>query len=279
MKSLFDKSSLDCCKKITINYSTSFSLAIKMLSPKIQDDIYAIYGFVRLADEIVDTFEDYDQEKLLTEFEQDYYKSLEDKISLNPILNSFQEVVLRNNIQDLVLPFLKSMRMDLHKTKYSTQKEYEEYIYGSADVVGLMCLKVFVEGNQKQYDDLKYYAMKLGSAFQKVNFLRDMNHDFNTLGRTYFPGLNFKNLTLEDKSKIIEEIEFDFQEALKGIKLLPKNARFGVFTAYKYYRNLMLKIKKTHYSDLLKKRIRINNFSKMVIMGKSYIRYHINQLM
>jgi phytoene/squalene synthetase len=206
MKSLFDKSSLDCCKKITINYSTSFSLAIKMLSPKIQNDIYAIYGFVRLADEIVDTFEDYDQEKLLTEFELDYYKSLEDRISLNPILNSFQEVVLRNNIQDLVLPFLKSMRMDLHKTKYSTQKEYEEYIYGSADVVGLMCLKVFVEGNQKLYDDLKYYAMKLGSAFQKVNFLRDMNHDFNTLGRTYFPGLNFQNLTLEDKSKIIKEI-------------------------------------------------------------------------
>jgi 15-cis-phytoene synthase len=278
MKSLFDKSSLDCCKKVTINYSTSFSLAIKMLSPKIQDDIYAIYGFVRLADEIVDTFEDYDQEKLLTEFELDYYKSLEDKISINPILNSFQEVVLRNNIQDLVLPFLKSMRMDLHKTKYSTQKEYEEYIYGSADVVGLMCLKVFVEGDQKQYDDLKYYAMKLGSAFQKVNFLRDMNHDFNTLGRTYFPGLDFQNLSLKDKSKIIEEIEFDFQEALKGIKLLPKNARFGVFTAYKYYKNLLLKIKKTHYSELLKKRIRINNFSKMVIMGKSYIRYQLNQL-
>jgi phytoene synthase len=279
MKSLFDKSSLDCCKKITINYSTSFSLAIKMLSPNIQDDIYAIYGFVRLADEIVDTFEDYNQEKLLTEFELDYYKALDDKISLNPILNSFQEVVLRNNIQELVLPFLKSMRMDLHKTKYSTQKEYEEYIYGSADVVGLMCLKVFVQGNQKKYDDLKYYAMKLGSAFQKVNFLRDLNHDFNTLGRTYFPGLNFKNLTLEDKTKIISEIEFDFQEALKGVKLLPNNARFGVFTAYKYYKNLLLKIKKTHYTELLKKRIRINNFSKIIIMSKSYVRYHLNQLM
>ena len=279
MKSLFDQSSLDCCKKITINYSTSFSLAIKMLSPKIQDDIYAIYGFVRLADEIVDTFEDYNQEKLLTEFELDYYKALDDKISLNPILNSFQEVVLRNNIQELVLPFLKSMRMDLHKTKYSTQKEYEEYIYGSADVVGLMCLKVFVAGNQKQYDDLKYYAMKLGSAFQKVNFLRDMNHDFNTLGRTYFPGLNFKNLTLEDKTKIISEIEFDFQEALKGVKLLPNNARFGVFTAFKYYKNLLLKIKKTHYTELLKKRIRINNFSKIIIMSKSYVRYHLNLLM
>jgi phytoene synthase len=279
MKSLFDQSSLDCCKKVTTNYSTSFSLAIKMLSPKIQNDIYAIYGFVRLADEIVDTFEGYNQEKLLTEFELDYYKALEDKISLNPILNSFQEVVLRNNIQDLVLPFLKSMRMDLHKTKYATQKEYEDYIYGSADVVGLMCLKVFVEGDEKKYEDLKYYAMKLGSAFQKVNFLRDMNHDFNTLGRTYFPGLNFKNLTLEDKYKIIQEIEFDFQEALIGIKLLPTNARFGVFTAYKYYKNLLLKIKKTHYTELLKKRIRINNLSKIVIMGKSYVRYQLNLLM
>lgn len=279
MKSLFDQSSLDCCKKVTTNYSTSFSLAIKMLSPKIQNDIYAIYGFVRLADEIVDTFEGYNQEKLLTEFELDYYKALEDKISLNPILNSFQEVVLRNNIQDLVLPFLKSMRMDLHKTIYATQKEYEDYIYGSADVVGLMCLKVFVEGDEKKYEDLKYYAMKLGSAFQKVNFLRDMNHDFNTLGRTYFPGLNFKNLTLEDKYKIIQEIEFDFQEALIGIKLLPTNARFGVFTAYKYYKNLLLKIKKTHYTELLKKRIRINNLSKIVIMGKSYVRYQLNLLM
>ncbi|MFY7810467.1 MAG: phytoene/squalene synthase family protein [Flavobacterium sp.] len=279
MKSLFDQSSLDCCKKVTTNYSTSFSLAIKMLSPKIQNDIYAIYGFVRLADEIVDTFEGYNQEKLLTEFELDYYKALEDKISLNPILNSFQEVVLRNNIQDLVLPFLKSMRMDLHKTIYATQKEYEDYIYGSADVVGLMCLKVFVEGDEKKYEDLKYYAMKLGSAFQKVNFLRDMNHDFNTLGRTYFPGLNFKNLTLEDKYKIIQEIDFDFQEALIGIKLLPTNARFGVFTAYKYYKNLLLKIKKTHYTELLKKRIRINNLSKIVIMGKSYVRYQLNLLM
>jgi phytoene synthase len=278
MKSLFDQSALDCCKKVTINYSTSFSLAIKMLAPKIQNDIYAIYGFVRLADEIVDTFEDYDQEKLLNDFEQDYYKALEQKISLNPILNSFQEVVLRNNIQDLVLPFLKSMRMDLYKTKYETQEDYEEYIFGSADVVGLMCLKVFVEGDQKRYDELKYSAMKLGSAFQKVNFLRDLNHDFNTLGRTYFPGLNFKNLTLQDKTNIIKEIELDFEEALKGIKKLPKNAKFGVFTAYKYYMKLLMKIKKTHYTELLKKRIRIDNFSKIIIMSKSYVRYQLNRL-
>jgi phytoene/squalene synthetase len=279
MKSLYDKSGLDCCKKITTNYSTSFSLAIKMLSPEIQNDIYAIYGFVRLADEIVDTFEGYNQEKLLNDFETEYYKALEDKISLNPVLNAFQEVVLRNNIQDLVLPFLKSMRMDLHKTKYATQKEYEDYIYGSADVVGLMCLKVFVSGDENEYEKLKYSAMKLGSAFQKVNFLRDLNHDFNTLGRTYFPGLNFKNLSLDDKTKIIQEIELDFEEALVGVKLLPKSARFGVFTAYKYYINLLYKIKKTHYTELLKKRIRIDNFSKMWIMSKSYVRYQLNMLM
>lgn len=278
MKSLFDKISYESSVCITKSYSTSFSLAIKMLAPHIQKDIYKIYGFVRVADEIVDTFHDYDQEQLLTDFEIDYHKAVKHGISTNPVLNAMQEVVNKYQMQDLVLPFLKSMRMDLQKTTYHTQSEYEEYIYGSADVVGLMCLMVFVEGDKQKYDELKHYAMKLGSAFQKVNFLRDMNHDFETLGRTYFPNLDFKNLSMEDKSNIIAEIEDDFNEALKGVKLLPTTSRFGVFTAFKYYKNLLIKIKRTHYTELLKKRIRINNFAKLTIIGKSYLRYQLNML-
>ena len=278
MKSLFDKISFESSVCITKRYSTSFSLAIKMLAPHIQNDIYKIYGFVRVADEIVDTFHDYDQDQLLTDFEIDYHKAIKAGISTNPVLNAMQEVVNKYNMQELVLPFLKSMRMDLQKTTYHTKSEYEDYIYGSADVVGLMCLMVFVEGDKSKYEELKYFAMKLGSAFQKVNFLRDMSHDFETLGRTYFPNLDFKNLSMEDKTKIILEIEADFEEALKGIKLLPTSSRFGVFTAFKYYKNLLTKIKRTHYSELLKKRIRINNFSKLTIIGKSYLRYQFNIL-
>jgi 15-cis-phytoene synthase len=279
MKSLFDKSSLDCSKIITKNYSTSFSLAIKMLSPKIQNDIYAIYGFVRCADEIVDTFEGYNQEELLNEFEIEFHKAYDKKISLNPVLNAFQEVVHRYQMMDLVIPFLRSMRMDLHKKEYLTQKEYEEYIYGSADVVGLMCLMAFVEGDKVRYNELKESAMKLGSAFQKVNFLRDLKHDYENLGRVYFPDVNLVNLTIEDKNKLVKEIEDDFAQALVGIRKLPKEAKFGVYTAYKYYKSLLQKINKTQPEEILNKRIRVHNLSKLFIISKSYVKYQLNYML
>jgi 15-cis-phytoene synthase len=233
MKSLFDKSSLECSKKITKIYSTSFSLAIKLLSPKIQNDIYAIYGFVRCADEIVDSFNDYNQEILLSEFEIEFHKAYERKISMNPVLNAFQEVVHRFDMMDLVTPFMKSMRMDLHKKEYLTKEDYEEYIFGSADVVGLMCLMAFVDGDKERYNELKESAMKLGSAFQKVNFLRDLKYDYENLGRIYFPNVNLVTLSNDEKIKIVQEIEDDFEEALIGIHKLPKEAKFGVYTAYK----------------------------------------------
>ena len=276
MKNLFDKSSSDCSKLITKNYSTSFSLAIKLLSPKIQNDIYAIYGFVRCADEIVDTFNDYNQEELLTEFEIDFYKAYDRKISLNPVLNAFQDVVHRYDIMDLVAPFMKSMRMDLNKKEYVTIREYEEYIFGSADVVGLMCLKIFVNGDENKYNQLKDSAMKLGSAFQKVNFLRDLKHDYETLGRIYFPNINLLTLSNDDKNKIIQEIEDDFKIALIGIKNLTKEAKFGVYTAYKYYISLLKKISKTQPEEILNKRIRVDDFSKLYIIGKSYVKYQLN---
>ena len=279
MKSIFDKSSLDCSKIITKNYSTSFSLAIKMLSPKIQNDIYAIYGFVRCADEIVDTFDNYNQEELLTEFEIEFHKAYDRKISLNPVLNAFQEVVHRYDMMDLIIPFLKSMRMDLIKKEYLNKKEYEEYIFGSADVVGLMCLMVFVDGDRNRYEELKYSAMKLGSAFQKVNFLRDLKYDYEVLGRVYFPNIDMSRLSNNDKKNIIEEIENDFANALIGIKMLPKEAKFGVYTAYRYYRSLLHKIAKTQPEEILNKRIRVDDFSKLFIIGKSYIKYQLNYML
>lgn len=278
MKSLFDKSAVDCSKIITKNYSTSFSLAIKMLAPKIQNDIYIIYGFVRCADEIVDTFGDFVQEELLNEFEADFHKAYERRISLNPILNAFQEVVHRYNMMDLVIPFLKSMRMDLDKKEYLTKAEYEEYIFGSADVVGLMCLLVFVNGDRKRYEELKDSAMKLGSAFQKVNFLRDLKHDYESLGRVYFPNINMLTLSQDDKKAIVDEIEKDFEEALIGIRRLPKEAKFGVYTAYRYYRSLLHKIAKTQPEEILNKRIRVDDFSKIFIIGKSYVKYQLNYM-
>lgn len=279
MKSLFDKSSLECCKTITKLYSTSFSLAIQLLAPKIRKDIYTIYGFVRCADEIVDTFDDFDQELLLTEFELEYHKALERKISLNPVLNAFQEVVHRFEMQDLVVPFLKSMRMDLHKKNYLTKAEYEAYIYGSADVVGLMCLMVFLDGDKQKYNELKDSAMRLGSAFQKVNFLRDLQHDYESLGRVYFPGVDLKNLSQAEKHKIILEIEDDFNAALLGIKKLPKEAKFGVYTAYKYYKSLLEKIKQTQPEEILSKRIRVHDWKKLFIIGKSYVKYQLNYML
>jgi phytoene synthase len=279
MKSLFDEVSVDCSKSVTKTYSTSFSLAVKMLSRRIQNHIYAIYGFVRLADEIVDSFHGFNKEELLNEFELDLKNAISRKISLNPILNSFQETVNNFSIdQKLINSFLESMKRDLHKSNYSTEEDYNKYIYGSADVVGLMCLKVFVEGDSKQFDSLKPYAMKLGSAFQKVNFLRDIKDDSEILQRSYFPNIDANNLTIESKAQIINEISKDFEEAYIGIKLLPKNSRFGVYTAYIYYKELFLKLKKTKADEILNSRIRVSNTQKMSLLAKSYVHHKLNLL-
>lgn len=279
MKELFDKLSYQCSHKVTSMYSTSFSLAVKMLSPTIQKDIYAIYGFVRFADEIVDTFHDFEKEVLLDEFENDLYKAIERGISLNPILNSFQEVVHKNNIEKgLIDHFMKSMRADLFKSEYQSIEEYEDYIYGSADVVGLMCLKVFVQGDQKKYDELKGPAMKLGSAFQKVNFLRDIKDDTEDLHRSYFPHIQGGVIDNVAKEQIIDEINKDFQDAYEGILQLPIEAKFGVYTAFIYYRKLLRKLTKTKASEINEKRIRISNPMKMFLLTKSFVNYKLNLL-
>lgn len=250
-----------------------------MLSPKIQKDIYAIYGFVRFADEIVDTFHDYDKELLLDEFEQDLDKAISRGISLNPILNSFQEVVHKHDIDaSLIAHFMKSMRADLNKKEYESLDEYNEYIYGSADVVGLMCLKVFVQGDQKRYEELKEPAMKLGSAFQKVNFLRDIKDDTENLQRSYFPHIKQGLMDGEVKQQIIAEINEDFEEAYQGILQLPIEAKFGVYTAFIYYRKLLRKLTKTKASEIRDKRIRISNPMKMVLLTKSFVNYKLNLL-
>ncbi len=279
MKALFDQSSLKISKLVTNTYSTSFSLACKLLAPKVRTSIYAIYGFVRYADEIVDSFEGFDQEQLLGEFEKEYYLAIERKISLNPILNAFQAVVHEYHIDDdLVQAFLTSMKMDLRKNDYQTQEEYEQYIYGSADVVGLMCLKVFVNGDTKKYDELKSSSMRLGSAFQKVNFLRDIKDDTQRLQRSYFPNVNFEQLSPLQKEEIIHEIEEDFNAAYQGLIKLPLEARLGVYTAYVYYKKLLQKIKNTSAAQVLHTRIRVSDPAKIFILGKSYIRNQLNLL-
>lgn len=279
MKEIFDKLSFRCSHRVTSMYSTSFSHAVKMLRPKIQNDIYAIYGFVRFADEIVDSFHDYDKKLLLDEFEIELHKALDRKISLNPILNAFQIVVHKYEIGDeLIMHFLKSMRADLEKQEYNTTEEYEDYIYGSADVVGLMCLKVFVQGDQNKFEQLKKPAMKLGSAFQKVNFLRDIKDDSENLHRHYFPQIKGDVIDREAKEMIIEEINKDFEDAYKGIVQLPLEAKFGVYTAYIYYKNLLRKLKKTKADEILEKRIRISNPMKMVLLTKSFVHYKLNLL-
>jgi phytoene/squalene synthetase len=279
MKKLFDNVSEVCSKVVTESYSTSFSLATKMLSPSVRQDIYNIYGFVRFADEIVDSFHDYNKEELLNNFEKELTYALTNKISLNPILNSFQKTVNKYNIDtNLINAFLKSMRWDLDKNIYLNKSEFNEYIYGSADVVGLMCLKVFVVGNEKMYEDLKVPAMALGSAFQKVNFLRDLKADHEGLNRSYFPDLNIENFDEISKKKILIDIENDFSEALKGIFNLPKSARFGVYTAYKYYLKLLKKLKKTPPIKIKSTRIRVPNYQKMNVLARSYVRYRLNIL-
>ena len=279
MKTIFDDVSNDCSKIVTKTYSTSFSLATKMLSKGIRQHIYNIYGFVRFADEIVDSFHDYDKEALFKDFSSDLEKSLKNKIHLNPILNSFQATYHKFNIdKDLVDSFMSSMKKDLYKTKYLSNQEYEDYIYGSADVVGLMCLKVFVNGDSKKYEELKSFAMRLGSAFQKVNFLRDLKDDFEVLNRTYFPNTDLNQLDEESKIKIIDEIEGDFKEGLNGIKKLPIEAKFGVFMAYRYYSQLLNKLKKTPALEIKNTRIRVPNYKKIELLTRSYVKYQLNLL-
>jgi phytoene/squalene synthetase len=279
MKKLFDQVSENCSKIVTESYSTSFTLATKMLDRSIRQDIYNIYGFVRFADEIVDSFHDFNKEELLNLFELDLKKSIKDKISLNPILNSFQKTLNKYDIDyELVNSFLKSMKSDLNKKQYLSSEEFDEYVYGSADVVGLMCLKVFVKGNQKQYDNLKPYAMSLGSAFQKVNFLRDLKADHDGLNRSYFPNLNIDKFDEKSKTIILNEINKDFSHALKGIFLLPSSARFGVYTAYKYYLKLLNKLKNTNPLKIKSTRIRVPNYQKINVLARSYVRYRLNIL-
>ena len=279
MKKIFDEVSEMCSKTVTESYSTSFSLATRMLSTSIRQDIYNIYGFVRFADEIVDSFHDYNKEELLNNFEKELRYSITNKISLNPILNSFQKTLLKYDIDiKLVNSFLKSMRWDLDKKVYLNKQEFDEYIYGSADVVGLMCLKVFVNGDQDKFNQLKPFAMSLGSAFQKVNFLRDLKADHESLNRSYFPNLNIDKFDEKSKQFILNEIDKDFTNALKGILLLPSSARFGVYTAYKYYLKLLNKLRKTDPLKIKNSRIRVPNYQKINVLARSYVRYRLNIL-
>ena len=279
MKSIFDNVSFDCSVKVTKAYSTSFSSAVKMLAPSIRQDIYNIYGFVRFADEIVDTFHDYDKEILFAQFENDLALALSQKISLNPILNSFQHTVHKYNIpNELIGAFMKSMKLDLYKTKYTTVEEYNEYIYGSADVVGLMCLKVFVNGDIEKYEELKHSAMRLGSAFQKVNFLRDLKADFEDLNRTYFPNTDLTKLTESSKKEIIDDIENDFKLAYEGILRLPIEAKFGVYTAYRYYKRLLTRLKATPSTEIKNTRIRVPKKKKVELLARCYVKYRLNLL-
>jgi phytoene synthase len=279
MKALFDSVSFACSVKVTKAYSTSFSSTVKMLAPTIRQDIYNIYGFVRFADEIVDSFHDYNKEILFNKFEKELEDAIHDKISLNPILNSFQHTVNKYNIsQDLIGAFMKSMKLDLVKQEYKTTEEYHEYIYGSADVVGLMCLMVFVNGDEKKYEELKDSAMKLGSAFQKVNFLRDLKADFEGLNRTYFPNTDLNKLTETSKKEIIDDIEADFKMAYEGILRLPIEAKFGVYTAYRYYKRLLKRLKTTPSTEIKNTRIRVPDYEKAELLARCYVKYRLNLL-
>lgn len=278
MKVLFDDLSASCSKMTTKLYSTSFSLGIHFLSKKFHEPIYGIYGFVRLADEIVDSFHDYDKVFLMEKIRLDTVEAIKGKISINPILNSFQQVVHQYDIEwELIDTFLRSMEMDLMKTEH-TLDSYSLYILGSAEVVGLMCLRVFTEKNDQLYNELKPYAMKLGAAFQKVNFLRDLKADYEFLGRTYFPGVNFAHFSEADKDVIQKEIESDFEQALIGIKRLPEGARRGVYLAYFYYKKLFLMIKNTPPEKVMNVRIRIADHNKLTLMIQSLLRHQLNIL-
>lgn len=278
MKSLFDHLSVEVSRRTTRTYSTSFSLGIHFLHERLRDPIYAIYGFVRVADEIVDSFEGFDQQALLLKYRNDTYGAIENRISTNPILNSFQKVVHHYDIDlELIETFLKSMEMDLARVTY-TEDKYKAYILGSAEVVGLMCLHVFTEGNRQQFQELKPYAMKLGSAFQKVNFLRDIKDDYHLLGRTYFPNVDMDQFSGHSKKEIESDIEEDFRIALIGIRKLPMAARGGVYLAYIYYINLFKKIRKLPPHQIFTERIRINNGHKFRLMLSSMFQYKMNLL-
>ena len=279
MKSIFDNISYASSKLVTKTYSTSFSMATGMLGKSIRQDIYNIYGFVRFADEIVDSFHDYDKAFLFDNFEEQLYTALEQKISLNPILNAFQHTVHKYHIDlTYINAFMQSMRLDLSKSSYQTQEEIAHYIYGSADVVGLMCLQVFVKGDHELFEDLKHSAMKLGTAFQKVNFLRDLKEDMENLGRTYFPNIDLNALDEPTKKEIIKEIEADFEEGFQGIKRLPADAKFGVYAAYRYYKQLLERLERTPARDIKNERIRVPNYKKIALLTRSYVKYQLNLL-
>ncbi len=278
MKELFDMISRKSSKMTTVLYSTSFSLGIRFFSKRFHDPIYGIYGFVRFADEIVDSFEGFDKQKLLTRFKEDTFDAIAEKISLNPILNNFQYVVNTYKIDlELIALFLRSMEMDLEKVVYDQQK-YEAYILGSAEVVGLMCLRVFCEGDLQKYEDLKPSAMKLGSAFQKINFLRDLKMDFQDLGRSYFPGIDLNQWDEMTKSAIERDIEKDFADGLAGIRRLPSGARFGVYMAYVYFHELLIKIQSVKADKLLNERIRVSNWRKYLLLITAYVRNLMSRL-
>jgi 15-cis-phytoene synthase len=278
MKELYDKVSIKCSRITTRSYSTSFSLGIWCLGKELRDPVYSIYGFVRFADEIVDTFHDYNKNQLLERFKEDTYRAIDDKISTNPILNSFQITVHHFNIDRILVDqFLHSMEMDLNQKNHSPET-FKEYILGSAEVVGLMCLRVFCNGNNELYNKLKPSAMSLGSAFQKINFLRDLNADFNGMGRSYFPDIDLTRFDDSNKKLIEESIATDFHNGYEGIKQLPKGARFGVYVAYVYYLALFKKIKNTPSDKVLQSRIRIRNRHKARLLAYSYFKHQLNML-
>lgn len=279
MKQLYEKLSYDVSRLITNKYSTSFSLGIIALDKKLRKHIYAIYGLVRIADEVVDTFHGTNKKKLLDELKLDTYKAIEEKISTNPMLHSFQLTVNQFNIPiDLIDAFFNSMEMDIYKGKYS-REDYNKYVYGSAEVVGLMCLKVFVNGDKKKYMDLFRQARALGSAFQKVNFLRDLGSDVEERNRIYLPEVyDVRKITDDEKQKLVEETEREFEIAFDGIRKLPIEAKTGVYSAYLYYEALLKKIKNNSVQTLLNKRLRINNFYKLLLFIKAYLETKVLKL-
>lgn len=278
MMKLYNDTCQECSELITQRYSTSFSMGIKVFDKKYRAPIYAIYGFVRFADEIVDTFHDFDKASLLKRFREDTYRAIEEKISLNPVLQAFQQTVHQYNIEmELIDAFLDSMEMDLHFSAYEDSL-YQKYIYGSAEVVGLMCLRVFVGGDELEYQRLREPARALGSAFQKINFLRDMASDFDDRGRVYFPGVDFTKFTNEDKLMIEADIKKDFDFAYTGITQLPKGVRFGVYLAYVYYTKLFAKIKNAPASQVKEERIRVNDSRKVMLLFSSALRNSLNLL-
>ncbi len=274
----FHSTCAECSRLVTQRYSTSFSLGIRVFDHRFRSPIYGIYGFVRFADEIVDTFHDYPKEALLQRFCEDTYRAIDEGISLNPVLHSFQRVVHEYGIErELIEAFLRSMEMDLTRDAYDASG-YDEYIYGSAEVVGLMCLRVFCENDKAQYEELKAPARRLGAAFQKINFLRDIKSDFDERGRVYFPGVDFEQFTMEDKHRIEDDIKLDFDAALDGIRRLPKGARFGVYLAYKYYTQLFAKIKNAPAQQVAQERFRVSDKRKVYLLFSSAVRHQLNFL-